>query len=163
MKHIFLTLVFVMCHISVSMASDNNFFDNFSANSFKNWSNSHWGGQNFEPSIQKNSEELRTSLDRKNSLFANVGGISPQIFIDNLKSANIIKSVYNRREGFFQQTVTNDVVIELDYNFYALSNTDKVVVSELLAKSFNQENYILKDASTKDIVGQITSGGLHLF
>ena len=134
-----------------------------SSDSLKNWPANHWKSQNFEPLIQGQDEILRTAVDQSDSMFASVESLSPEDFIANLKKARIVKNIRNERSGFFKQTISPDVAIILDHNFYTLSYPDQVVITELLAKSFDQENYILRDGATKQIVGQITPEGFHLY
>ena len=127
------------------------------------WPSRHWKGQDYQPTIQPESEIMRISVDKSQSIFANTDGLSPDQFIQNLKNAQIIESIQNKREGFFNRTVTDEIIITLDENFYTLSYADQTVITELLAKSFQRDVYILKDARTKKTVGQITKDGFYLF
>lgn len=159
----YLTLIFLFTFTLSAQAEDNPWTWNHGMKSFKNWSASHWKSQNFEPSVQDQDDVLRSHIKQSQSMFADIDGLAPADFIENLKNAKIIKGAFNQRTGFFKQNITQDVVIVLDENFYTLSYADQSVITELLAKSYNQDNYLLKDASTKNIVGQITPKGFHLF
>jgi len=127
------------------------------------WPKRHWKAQDFQPSIQPEDAVLSASVDRNKTLFGNAQGLSPEEYIANLKKADIVRSVKNLRTGMFKQTLTNDIVIELGPNFYTLSYSDQVVITELLAKSYNQDTYMLKDWKTKKLVGQITPDGFLMF
>jgi len=131
--------------------------------SVKNWPNNHWKGQNFQPTITPEGQLIAKNTQMNRSMFSDMEGIKPEQFIENLKQARIIKGAFRETQGFWKPIPTDHVTIELDHNFYTLSLPDQMVIADLLAKSFNQDHYILKDASTKNIVGQITPGGLSLF
>jgi hypothetical protein len=159
----YIAFLFLLTFIAPAQAEENPWTWNHGIKSFKDWGASHWKSQNFEPSVQKQDNVLRSSADQSQSMFANVEGLNPADFIQNLKNAKIIKGAFNQQTGFFGQHISKDVVIELDQNFYTLSYADQVMITQLLAKSYNQENYLLKDTNTKSIVGQITPEGFHLF
>jgi len=115
--------------------------------------------------IHKDDAIIAQALSVSRSMFHNIDSLKPETFIENLQKSNIIERVYNRTEGYaWDKKMTDDVVIELDHNFYALSLSDQKAITDLLAKSYNQDHYLLKDAKTQDIVGQITKDhGLNLF
>lgn len=156
-------IIFTFCIITFPIHAHDTHEWNHSFPSLKNWNASHWKSQNFEPSVQNQDNMLRASTQQSQSMFASVDGLNPTEFIQNLKNAKIIKGAFNQRTGFFKQHISQDVVIELDENFYTLSSADQALVTELLAKSYNQESYLLKDTNTKNIVGQITPEGFYLF
>lgn len=107
---------------------------------------------------------MRLSTDANESMFANSGAVSPMEFIENLKQARIIKRVYNPEFGFFwDRHVANEVVVELDHNFYTLSYADQMIVTDMISRAYQKRHYALKDAKTQKIVGQITPEGFHLF
>jgi len=163
MKYLMIIAIFIMAPIGTAHAKpkDSGFFGFVP---LMNWPNNHWKAQNYNPSVQKDGEVIQASLNPSKSMFADINGIKPKDFVANLKRADIIESVYNRKSRqFWNEIITDDVIIELDYNFYTLSYSDQTTIADLLAKSYNREGYILKDASTKHIVGQITPSGLHLF
>lgn len=160
MKYLFLTTVALISLSSSVFAQENPMF-NHSFHSFKHWGNSHWKNQNFTSSIHPPAVTLRTTP--QTSMFDNISKIAPADFIANLKNAKIIKGAYHRRYGPFNHHISPDVIIELDENFYTLSYGDQKIVTELLAESYNQDHYMLKDANTRNIVGQITPEGFHLF
>jgi hypothetical protein len=125
---------------------------------------SHWVGQDYKPSLIPEHAVLATSYNPSHTMFDNIDeNLTPDEFIQNLKNASIIRSILNDRTGFFNQTVTDDIVITLDHNFYTLTYSDQKIITDFLAKSYEQDNFILKDASTKKIVGQITADGFALF
>lgn len=128
------------------------------------WPDNHWKGQSYNPSILNDTNVVKPGANRKKSLFYDIEGLKPADFVDNLKQANIIESTYNRKVGsFWNKKTTDDIIIELDHNFYALSHTDQSVIAELLSKSYERPFYLLKDASTHDIVGHINESKLYLF
>jgi hypothetical protein len=161
MKYIALALLFIFT--TPATAHEGSLLWDPGMESFKNWPDSHWKSQNFEPTLQNQDRVLRSGINQSQSMFADIDGLNPTDFIQNLKNAKIIKGAFNKRTGFFDQTVLDEVIIELDENFYTLSYADQKLVTELLAKSYNQDSYLLKDSSTKNIVGQITPEGFHLF
>jgi hypothetical protein len=163
MRMKYLLITFLLVFSGQAVAVDNPWTFNHGKQSFKNWSKSHWKNQNFEPSIQRQDTMMRANVNRSDSLFATMDGVKPTEFIDNLKRARIIKRVSNPRTGFWRNKISPNVVIELDHNFYTLAYADQLIVTELLAKSYNQDTYLLRDAKTKNIVGQITPDGFHLF
>ncbi len=159
----YIAFLFLLTFIVPAQAEENPWTWNHGIKSLKDWGSSHWKSQNFEPSVQKQHDMLRSNTRQSQSMFANIDGLDPTEFIQNLKNAKIIKGAFNQRTGFFKQHISQDVVIELDENFYTLSSSDQALITELLAKSYNQENYLLKDTNTKNIVGQITPEGFYLF
>lgn len=130
----------------------------------KEWSPSHWKGQDFQPSIDPDVGVKRQSLDQSRSMFATSQGVTPGEFIENLKQARIIKRVYNPEFGFFwDRHVSDEVVVELDHNFYTLSYADQTVIADMISRAYQRRHYKLTDARTKKEVGQITPEGLYLF
>ena len=127
------------------------------------WPEEHWEGQNYEPLIADHQNRLPSAERQSDAIVSNAAGLSPQDFVQSLKDADIIRRVYNERTGTIGAKDTGKVVIELAPNFYALSSTDQQVMGELLARSYQKETYVLKDARTGRIVGQITPEGLNLF
>jgi hypothetical protein len=132
------------------------------------WPEEHWEGQNYHPLIRdtQNAIPATTNIDR--SMFKNVDSLSPNEFIEGLKSAKIIERVYldqhrirfSRRIPKDSPSITTVVVMP---NFYALSANDQNVIGELLRKSYNDGNYLIEDSISKRIVGQINETGLTLF
>ena len=127
------------------------------------WPKRHWKGQDYKPSINPERAVMSATDNRGRSMFNDIEGLKPDEFIQNLKNANIIHSVNHARSGLFKQTVTDDIIITLDHNFYTLAYADQKVITELLAKSIERENYLLKDKNTKKIVGQIKPEGVTMF
>lgn len=127
------------------------------------WPEQHWQGQNFEPLMTDHQNALPAAVKTNPTMFDDMAGVSPDDFIQHLKDAKIIRRVYNEKSGMIERTETGSVIIELDHNFYTLSQADQNKIGELLSRSYQKDTYILKDANTKAVVGQITSLGLHLF
>lgn len=127
------------------------------------WPEEHWEGQNYEPLIGDHQNRLPSAERKMHAIVSNAAGLSPQDFVQSLKDAGIIRRVYNERAGLVDIQNTGKVIIDLAPNFYALSNADQQVLGELLARSYQKDTYILKDAHTGRTVGQITPEGLNLF
>lgn len=126
------------------------------------WNEDHWEGQNFEPLIRDHQYSLPAAQNRNDALFANTATMTPDNFMDRLIKARIIHSVHNEKRRFHMGE-TGNVVVELGQNFYSLSSTDQDMIAELVGRSYNHDNYILKDFYTKKIVGTITPQGLNLY
>lgn len=127
------------------------------------WPEEHWEGQNYHPRMTDYQNALPAASDTSESLFGQVAGLSPEEFIERLQKAQIVRRVYNERAGTIERKNTGKVIIELERNFYSLPNTDKMRIAELLGRSYQQDTYVLKDAITGKIVGQITPEGLNLY
>ena len=127
------------------------------------WPEEHWEGQNYHPIITDEQNALPDAQKLDTSLLANVEGLSPDEFIANMKAADIIQRVYNETMGTIQKQNSGNVIVVLGPNFYTLSPTDQSRVADLVAKSYQQETYLLKDGLTNMIVGQITPEGLNLY
>ena len=127
------------------------------------WPEDHWEGQNYRPLIADTQNRLPSAERKSHAIVSNAAGLTPEDFVQSLKDADIIRRVYNERMGTIDKKDTGKVVIELAPNFYALSSTDQQVMGELLARSYQKDTYILKDARTGRVVGQITPTGLNLF
>lgn len=125
------------------------------------WNEDHWEGQNFKPLIRDHQFNLPAAQDKSRALFTETSSMSSDTFIGNLKNAGIITGVHNER--FLFRGETGNVVVEVGRNFYALSNTDQDMIAQLIGRSYNQQNYLLKDFHTKKIVGTITPIGLNLY
>lgn len=130
----------------------------------KEWEESHWEGQDFKPTINPESAVMAQSVDQSRSMFAQGEPVSPGQFIENLKTANIIKRVYNPEIGFFwDRHVSDDVVVELGPNFYTLSYADQTVIADMISRAYQKRHYALKDWRTNEMVGQITPEGFYLY
>lgn len=128
------------------------------------WPWRHWRGQDFKPTINPENGVKRQSLNQSQSMFVNAKAMSPNEFIENLKKARIIKRVYNPEFGFFwDRHVSDDVIVELDHNFYTLSHADQTVVADMVSRAYQKRHYSLRDTRTKKVVGQITPQGLDLY
>lgn len=127
------------------------------------WPEEHWEGQNYQPLIRDYQNALPAASQGEDSMFNDVAGLSPKDFIRHLKSANIIKRVYNERIGTVERIDSGKVVIVLAENFYTLSSTDQNRLAELLALSYQKETYMLLDGRTNRYVGQITPSGLNMY
>lgn len=125
------------------------------------WNEDHWEGQNFRPLIENPQYTLPAAQNRDQALFGDASGLSPDDFIARLIDARIITGVHNEKNKWFG--TTGNVVVELGQNFYSLSYTDRHMIAELIARSYEHENYILKDFLTKKVVGTITPYGLNLY
>jgi len=127
------------------------------------WPEEHWEGQNYHPTIADYQNALPAANTVEDSMFNDVAGLSPTEFVEHLKSANIIKRVYNEQIGTVERVDSGKTVIVLGDNFYALSSTDQNRLAELLARSYQKDTYMLRDGRTNMYVGQITPSGLNMF
>lgn len=141
----------------------------FGAFAPKSWPERHWEGDTFGNNIGDSTDSLPEAIDVSLSMFdiEDLETMSPTDFINNLKNADIINSAY-RDNGMFSSIMRNrsdkgEMIVELDYNFYALSQADKVVIADLLYQSYGDELLTLRDTHTDKIVGHITSEGLTIF
>ncbi len=133
-------------------------------NATKEWKSSHWRGQGFQSSIQPEKAVQSASLNLNRSMFAGEGAISPNHFIENLRQANIIGRIYNPEYGFiWDKKASPDVIIEVGQNFYTLSYADQAVITNMLARAFPNDSYVLKDKHTHKVVGQLTADGFNLY
>ena len=102
----------------------------------KEWDSDHWRGQDFQATVNPEAAVMRQSVDTSKSMFARGAEMSPKDFVLSLKKARIIKRVYNPEFGLpWDRHVSDDIVIELDHNFYTLSYADKHVVADLLSRA----------------------------
>jgi hypothetical protein len=130
----------------------------------KEWDSSHWDGLDFQRSIDPERAVKNASLNPNRSMFAHTQAVTPQEFLNNMRSANIIGRVYNPEIGFFWDRHTADeVVIELGHNFYTLSYADQSVIMDMLSRAFPRQNYVLKYANTDKIAGHVTERGFYLY
>lgn len=128
------------------------------------WPSDHWEGQNYAPTISNRLEALPDAVNEKNSIFANVGDMTPDEFVAHLKQSRIISRVYTEKALTMQgQKETGTYIVDLDENFYVLSSADQQLIGKLIARSYEKETYVLKDSRTQRTVGQITPSGLDLF
>jgi len=164
MKFLALTLVLLAtaCSTAPSDRKSGWFFGLFPP---MEWPERHWDGLDFKDSMIEETAVKKASLDLRQSIFASGVEVSPEELIENLKKAKIIRRVYNPQVGtFWNRQIGGQTVIELDQNFYTLSYADKTVVTDLLSRAYMAENYTLKDAATKRVVGYITpTDGFHLY
>lgn len=132
----------------------------------QDWPEEHWENQAYSTHIENQDEVLPAALDKTQSMFTQekTADLTPDQFIANLKSADIIDDIYNRRERFWDgYEKTSDVIVELDHNFYTLSRADKVVIADLLYQSYESPVIILRDTTTHKTVGTITDGDLAFY
>ena len=128
------------------------------------WPENHWRGQNYTPSVNNNVPSIKMNTNTDHSIFSDVKSVKTEDLINNLKKADIIQSVYNHTERhLWEKKTTDDIIIELDHNFYTLSYTDQSIIADMLFQAYNRPSYMLKDSTTQDVVGQITESGLNLF
>jgi len=128
------------------------------------WPKRHWKGQDYQASINPESQVMRLSAKASYSMFSEGFESSPVEFIQNLKNADIIRRVYNPSIGFFWESkIADEVIVELGPNFYTLSYPDKMIITQMISRSYPQDNYLMKDWKTQKIVGQITPQGFDLF
>lgn len=127
------------------------------------WPEEHWQGQNYHPLVRDYKNGLPAASRENEALFADVASLSPEDFVGRLKAADILRRVYNEKTGMIDAKETGTVIVDIGPNFYALSRTDQDMIAELLARAYQTDTYIVKDARTQKTVGQITPEGLNLF
>jgi len=168
MKHIFLTAILLSTTMLGACSADHEKKSGWLLGVVppKEWPQRHWVGQNYSTHIENQDEVLPAALDKNESMFTveNTADLTPDQFVSNLKSSNIIADVYNNREPFLEgYEKTSDIVVELDHNFYTLSRADKVVIADLLYRSYESPVILLKDTETRKTVGTITDGTLQFY
>ena len=120
------------------------------------WDNKHWHGLSYQPSVREPDQVLRAVSYPEKTLFSEVKGLKPAVFIENIRRAGLVGAIY-------QEQGRNGITVEVEPLFYDLSYTDQRALADLLVKSYEPALFILKDASREKIVGQIIGQNLILF